>query len=189
VEARIRELFAHAAGIGAERFEAVAVEMYRAYRGDVERLSRQKVPNARIDDVCSATWADVPKALASFKGDSSFHAWLFRIATNKANDELRRRKDNRHDRLSGVISKLCMQAPSRERPSRQLARAEIDQQVQQALAQLEPEERELLLLHHVDGESAADIARARGLKPNTVVQQLGRARQRVMKLYLAAKVG
>jgi RNA polymerase sigma-70 factor (ECF subfamily) len=192
VEARLRELFARATAEGrirAARFDAVAAEMYRAYHRDVEAIAvKRRVPDSRVDDVCSSTWTAVPKALETFKGEGSFYSWLAGIVTKKVLDEFRSAKRRKYDRLSGAIVQLCAQAPapSHERPSRQAAQAEIDRRVRHALAQLEPEERELLLLHYEEGESAADIARAQGLKPNTVAQRLVRARDRMMKLYLAA---
>jgi RNA polymerase sigma-70 factor (ECF subfamily) len=163
--------------------------MFRSYRDDVHRYARKHVPEPRVDDVCGATWQDLPKALGSFRGDSSFHSWLLGIAAKKAASELRRKKNKQHDALSGVISKLCAQAPSRERPSREVARAEMDHRVNQVIEQLDADDRELLLLHYKEGQTVAEIARARGLNTNTVAQRLVRTRDRAKKLFQAALIG
>jgi RNA polymerase sigma-70 factor (ECF subfamily) len=194
-EAKLRELFAQASAdvtAGPARFRAVVTEMYRAYKDEVPAAVRSRVPKlseSRIEDVCGATWEVIPKALEGFRGESSFYTWLLHIAANKALDDLRR-KDNRNDALPDLISKLiAFQAPSQERPSRKVAREEMNQVVKDIIAQLEPDDRELLLLHYGEGQSAADIARARGLPPNTVAQRLVRTRNRVKKLCEAAGIG
>src|SRR5690606_22612053 len=115
----------------------------------------------------------------SFKGESSFRGWLLRIADNKATDVLRRARDRDREGLSNVISTLFAQAPSRERPSREVARAEMDHVVQGLIDELSPDDRELLLLHYRDGRKAVDIARERGLAPNTVAQRIVRAREKI----------
>jgi RNA polymerase sigma factor (sigma-70 family) len=171
---------------GADRFRAVADKMYRSYSGDVVAVARRRVPGHRVDDAVSATWEAVPRALGSFQKGSSFYTWLLHIAANKATDELRRGKDGRYEALSVVISQLVGQAPSNLRPSRQVAREEMKTALHEVIAQLDAEDQELLLLHYQDGHAAADIARAKGLPPNTVAQRLVRTRNRLKKLCEAA---
>jgi RNA polymerase sigma-70 factor (ECF subfamily) len=190
-EAKLRDLFVRASAAAAETdpFRAIAAEMFRAYRDDLQRFVAKSFPKSPVDDVCSATWEVLPRTLKDFKGDSSFHTWLLRIARHKAMDEVRRVKGKRPTALHDIISKLAPPAPSRERPSREVARAEMNELVRGIINQLEPDDQELLLLHYGEGQSAADIARARGVPPNTVAQRLVRTRNRVRKLCEAAGVG
>ncbi len=167
--------------------------MFRFYRNEVRAAVRAHGPTLSepgLEDACGATWADVPESLERFRGDSSFYTWLVKIAAHKAIDELRQAKGDRHDPLPDLISKLiAFQAPSQERPSRKVAREEMNQLVKEIIAQLEPDDRELVLLHYGRGLSAADIARERGAASNTVVQRLVRLRHRVKKLCEAAGIG
>ena len=190
-EARLRQLYAAARTAPATekgRFDVVTTEMYRAYAQDVVAIAKKRrVPESRIDDVCSSTWADVPKALERFTGEGAFYSWLAGIAMNKARDEFRRAERHRYVRISESLSSqsrpsgVQVAGPSAERPSRKLGRAEEHRRVLEAFAQLDADDEDLLLRHYETGETAADIARSLGLEPATVRQRLVRARARVMK--------
>jgi RNA polymerase sigma-70 factor (ECF subfamily) len=190
-ETRLRELFAAALAApatGKGRFDAVTTELYRAYAHDVVAIAkRRRVLESRIDDVSSATWADVPKALERFKGEGAFYSWLAGIATNKARDECRRAERHRYVRISESLSSqsrpsgVQVAGPSAEHPSRKVARTEALRRILEAFALLDADDEDLLLRHYETDEKAADIARALGLEPATVRQRLVRARARVLK--------
>lgn len=167
------------------KFHPVLERMFAAYKEDVYVLARRRVPEARVDEVFAATWDAVPRALATFRGDSSFKTFLLRIAEYKAKDILRGGHDREREALSNVISTVFMQAPSHQRPSRELARAELEHLVRKMIDELEPDDRELLVLHYREGKKAVDIARERGLAPNTVAQRIVRARDRLQKALAA----
>lgn len=173
---------------GPRRFHRVLEQMYLAYAEDVAQRARLRVPERHIDDVCAATWDAVPRGLETFKGESSFRGWLLRIADNKATDVLRRARDRDREALSSVISTLFAQAPSRGRPSREVARAEMEHLVRKLIDELTPDDRELLLLHYREGKKAVDIAHERGLAPNTVAQRIVRARERIRQALAAAGI-
>ena len=154
--------------------------MFRAYGSDVLAHARRRAPEERAEEVAGETWADVRHALETFKGDAAFHTWLMHITANKATDVLRKVGDKRYETLSTAFAKLV--APSRATPSREVARAETESVVHTLIAELDPEDQELVLLHYHEGQAAADIARAKGLPPNTVAQRLVRIRRRLKKL-------
>lgn len=183
-EDELRRVFAEAAqapGDAPSRFNPVLERMFKAYKEDVRILARRRVSEARVDEVFAATWDAVPRALATFKGESSFRTFLLRIAEFKATDILRAGHDREREALSNVISKMFMQAPSHQRPSREVARAELEHLLRKLIDELDPEDRELLILRYRDGKKAVDIARERGLKANTVAARIVRARDRLQK--------
>lgn len=93
--------------------------------------------------------------------------WLYRALTNVCIDELRRRRSRT----------AAMQASSEIGP-RQVAAGTAGERVdvERALAQVPPEARMLLALHYVDGLSAVELARVRGISVNTVKSQLARGK-------------
>ncbi len=192
-EAALRELHARALANsdgGPARFRSVAEAMFVHYAGDVRRAAeRLHVPDSRVDDVCGATWEAIPQALEQFKGDSSFHTWLLKIAANKAKDELRRVKAKREGVLVAHISRMFTAAPSHERPSRAYADEETRHLAMRIIAQLEPEDRELVVLHLSDELSFAEIARRLGLKASTVQKRWTSLQRRLRELFLTARVG
>jgi RNA polymerase sigma factor (sigma-70 family) len=68
-------------------------------------------------------------------------------------------------------------------PSNALARKELQEQVWQIMAQLRPDDQELLRLRYVDRLSTEDIARVLGITPNTARQRFARARLRFKDLW------
>ncbi len=93
--------------------------------------------------------------------------WLYKVARNRAVDELRRR--GREDRDEGALE--SMTAPEQHISGRTAA-------VRQALDRLSPQEREVLYLFSVDKFKAAEIGAMLGISVDAVRMRVFRARQR-----------
>ncbi len=106
-------------------------------------------------------------------------AWLYRIATNAARDQLRRARLVQWVPLldSDRDPALCFPNPSATIADR-LA-------VQAALVRLSPDTRSLLLLHLVEGLSTAEIAEVLGLSRDAVKMRLFRAREQFRQVFRA----
>ncbi|MGZ4155505.1 MAG: RNA polymerase sigma factor, partial [Actinomycetota bacterium] len=103
--------------------------------------------------------------LGSFRGDSKFTSWLFRIARNCAMDAIRSRKS--------FLSK-DYQAP--QGPSDPEARLELDA----ALSAVSNEHREPFLLIEVFGLSYQEAADVLNVRVGTVKSRMHRARHAMM---------
>lgn len=97
-------------------------------------------------------------------------AWLYRVARNRAIDELRSRKRVRTDPES--VEQRAGGAPY-----------DALGPVHHALARLSVEDRELLYLFDIDGFAAADIGQMLGISRNAVYVRVFRARERFRKVY------
>jgi RNA polymerase sigma-70 factor (ECF subfamily) len=97
-------------------------------------------------------------------------AWLYRVARNRAIDELRRRKRVRTDweRLEGIADGET---------------GEHAEPVRKALAQLSPGDRELLYLFDIDGFDAREIGEMLGISSGAVHVRVFRARERFRRIY------
>lgn len=100
-------------------------------------------------------------------------SYLFRIATNLLHDRYRSRDDSAVDELPELGEE---------------SDAETKLDVQAAMQQLKPRERELLWLAYVEGMSHTEIAAATGLRAMSVRILLFRARQKAGKLLRPEKV-
>jgi RNA polymerase sigma-70 factor (ECF subfamily) len=115
--------------------------------------------------------------LRSLREPSRFVAWICRVARNLATDWARR------GQTRSAIMPLIPLDESVERTvrhpdqdPRQIAADEQERaSVRAAIARLPPEQREVVLLHFVDGLSMRDIADNLGVAPSTVSRQLARA--------------
>lgn len=107
--------------------------------------------------------------LDRFDGRSSFATWLYRLARNRAIDLLARRRPQATDLQPHA-------ATTRERPDETLERDEQVAAVRQALANLDAEAREIILLRDFEGLDYDAIAERLGIALGTVKSRLSRAR-------------
>lgn len=120
----------------------------------------------------------------------SLRPWLIRILYNRYVDDYRRQRrspiDTRYSGWDPDISEdepaqedPLAQAPDPERPSE---REDQCRQLHQALSQLEPEQRDLVLLHDLEGYTAEEAAAILAIPLGTVKSRLHRARARLKQL-------
>jgi RNA polymerase sigma-70 factor (ECF subfamily) len=132
-------------------------------------------------DLAQEAFIRVFNALASFRGESSFPTWLYRIVTNACLDELRNRA--RHPALSldepAVSGRpdLARQMPGdAPDPGEEAERHEVQAAVQKGISSLKPEHRVIIILRDIQDLPYEDIAAILRLPPGTVKSRLNRAR-------------
>ena len=169
--------------------EAELIE--RSRKGDsqafgvlVERYQRRVVGVALAvvhnqDDaieLAQETFVRAYENLSKFESRSSFSTWLYRIAANLAIDFWRR--EGRHVVLHGEdaeteISKL----PNITGDSfKEVSRSELSARLKQALEELTPEHRAVILLREVEGMSYDEISDVLQCPRGTVMSRLHYAR-------------
>lgn len=125
------------------------------------------------------------KYLNSFHFESAFTTWLYRLATNCCLDLMRSQK--RRPTISmitegedGEEQTLEPVDPSLQ-PDQILIKKEEQQQLQDALMELDKEQRAIITLRVVNDLSYADIAKLLKIKEGTVKSRLARARENLRK--------
>jgi RNA polymerase sigma-70 factor, ECF subfamily len=156
------------------------------YQHRVLKLVSRFVSNtAEAEDVAQDAFLKAYRALPSFRGESAFYTWLYRIAINTAKNSLvanRRRpvdfdldlqdpdQFDRHARLKDV-----------DTPERVLLTEEIRQVVEGAMEQLPEDLRTAIVLRELDGLSYEEIAEAMDCPVGTVRSRIFRAREAIDK--------
>lgn len=117
------------------------------------------------------------RALPTFRGQSSFSTWLYRLTDNACTDLFRREKKRRKD-VPLVLedlssSQLVHPDPT---PQEQVEARESLDTLEQGLAQLSQDHRRILVLRELSGLSYQEIASILGLSSGTVKSRLARAR-------------
>ena len=161
----------------------------KAFRALVERYQRRVVQLAlamtkdadEAMDIAQETFVRVHRYLPSFKGDSSFFTWTYRIAMNLCLDAQRRKgRLERVDVEQGDEAEIeaAMDPPSAALagPQRQVLNAELRDRIEEALASLSDTHRAILLLREVEGLSYEDLAKVLGIRKGTVMSRLFHAR-------------
>lgn len=158
-------------------FEALVVKYQRRIARHVARYLRNA---GDVEDVVQEVFIRAHRGLASFRGDSAFFSWLYRIATNAALTHLKRDPgdvqlgdDAPEERASAFEPGVSDAAD----PERTLMAKQIADTVQKALARLQPDLAEALMLYEVEGKPYAEIASMLDVPIGTVRTRIFRARE------------
>ncbi len=153
------------------------------YQHKVLALVRRYVKDhAEAEDVAQEAFVKAYRAIASFRGDSAFYTWLYRIAVNTAKNFLDARKrrpasDVDIDEVEDFAFSEALRVE--ETPESLLATQDLHRVVEEALAALPEELRKALLLREFDGLSYEEIAEVMDCPIGTVRSRIFRAREAV----------
>jgi len=111
-------------------------------------------------DVCQETFMRAFRALSGFKGQAKFSSWLYRITLNLCRDWIRRqRRQPVAQAPEGVdLLELATESTPTESIEELVARREISQAVQRAMAVLPEEQRTAIILKEYHGLTFQEIA-------------------------------
>ena len=124
------------------------------------------------------------RSLASFRGESRFSVWLYRLASNECVDMLRKRPAVPPVSLTGEDDEELPVADTRLSPQGELEKKELRASVLRALDTLPPTFREVVVLRDINGLSYDEIASVTGLEPGTVKSRIFRARKKLASALL-----
>jgi RNA polymerase sigma-70 factor (ECF subfamily) len=136
-------------------------------------------------DLAQDTFVKAWQALKSFKGDSSFYTWIYRIAVNTCLNHLKLRR-NRTPHLS--LNDLDVQPEndpdlvalvSDKTPRREANLAELQRRLNEAILKLSEDHRAVVTLHDIQGLPHDQIAKILGVNPGTVRSRLFYAHQQL----------
>jgi RNA polymerase sigma-70 factor, ECF subfamily len=134
-----------------------------------------------------ALWTAARK-IASFKGESQFGSWLYRIAANAAYQKLRSRKaKGREIALDDVLPALDADMhfePMDDwtpRVDENALNGELRAELEKAIEELPPDYRTALVMHDVEGMPNPDIAETLGISLPAVKSRVHRSRLFVRK--------
>lgn len=153
------------------------------YRQRVWRLAFQVLRDREEAwDCAQDAFVRAFQSLASFRGQSAFYTWLFRIAMNVATDRLRARSAQARAFGSQPVpaEEWERTAPDHgERPDQAALGAERRLRIRQALDTLPPNARTIIMLSDVEGLSYREIASVLNCPMGTVMSRLHNARKRL----------
>jgi RNA polymerase sigma-70 factor, ECF subfamily len=167
----------------------------KAFRQLVERHQRRAFAIAiglvRDDndarEVVQEAFLRVHKNLHKFKGGSAFFTWLYRIVTNLAIDHMRkpaRREAELFDdpQLSDNADQFSfISRIDGADPLDKVRRKEIAGRIREALDDLPPYHRSVIIMREVEGMSYQEMAEAMEVSKGTIMSRLFHARQKLQK--------
>ena len=139
------------------------------------------------NDLAQETFIKAFKALHSFKGDSSFYTWIYRIAVNKTINFLKQRRNRTHMSLNDVDFNMehdpdMLALVSHNTPHRAAKLSELSEKLNAALLKLSEVHRMVVVLHDVQGVPHEEIGKLMNCNVGTVRSRLFYARQQLQAL-------
>lgn len=134
------------------------------------------------EEVLQETFLSVLEHLDGFEGNSTFHTWLVRIATNHALKVLRKRRGSRlvaiqpNEQDNAPLPHPSFIAHWKDEPGELAQRREVRQLLDEALGELDEKYRLVFLLRDVEGLSTEQAADALGISVSNAKVRLLRAR-------------
>jgi len=162
-------------------FELLVTKYHRKIARLLGRMIRDQ---AEIEDVTQEAFIKAYRALPSFRGESAFYTWLYRIAINTAKNylaSLGRRPvlSTEYEDEDGETLDSASQLPDLNTPETELMNRQIVATVNQAVESLPEELRTAITLREMDGMSYEDIAEVMNCPIGTVRSRIFRAREAI----------
>lgn len=163
----------------------------RASRGDVEAFSQLVQQHSGLvyrvslrilgieaaQDASQEVWVRVWRNMKSFRGESAFSTWLYRITVNTCLSVRRKESRRSEKEYSGDEMPFLPEPPGGDAdPEAAALRAERREEIQAALGHVRAEHRAALVLRHMEGLSYAEIAQVLDVPDGTAKGWVSRGR-------------
>jgi RNA polymerase sigma-70 factor (ECF subfamily) len=143
------------------------------------------------EDLAQEVFVQVFKAIDQFRGDSKLSTWIYRIAVNLCKNRakyLSRRHSNAQDDVDAMADRLPLSAAKGvsvgdvSRPDELVEGMQLELVVKRAIAAIDADFREVLILRDVEDLSYEEIASVTGLPEGTVKSRIHRGRAQLRGL-------
>lgn len=167
-----------------ERDERAFRELLELHRDRVYNITYRMLGNrAEAEDVAQEVFISVFKTIDQFREESKFSTWLYRVAVNHCKNRIKylaRRHDRDRDELDEMspgANAATNGTPVRAaQPDRALESMQMEALLQEAIASLDDDHREVVILRDVEDLSIEEICAITELPDGTVKSRLHRAR-------------
>ncbi|HEY5407021.1 MAG TPA: RNA polymerase sigma factor [Ginsengibacter sp.] len=138
------------------------------------------------EDVTQETFMQAFESVASFKGESKFSTWLYRIAVSKAMDHIRKKKRKKRfafiQSLYGKNDQPVIDPPDFFHPGVSMENKENAAVLFKAMEQLPPNQKTAFVLNKVEGLSYIEIGDVMKITDSAVDALLHRAKANLKKI-------
>ena len=164
-----------------EAFEAIfRMHVTKVYRQAFKLMGNE----AEAEEIVQEVFLTIYQKVKTFRGESAFSTWLHRLTVNVGLTRLRRRKRGKEVCLDDYLPQFQEDGHHRVRPvvdwscdiDGHVATKEFHQIIQQAIDQLPPVDKAVVVQSDIEGISNSEIAEALGLTVAAVKARLHRAR-------------
>jgi RNA polymerase sigma-70 factor, ECF subfamily len=162
----------------------------RASRGDVDAFSKLVSAHSALvggvalgmlggqeaQDASQEVWVRVWANMKSFRGDSAFSTWLYRVTVNTCLSFRRKESRRRTREVDEELAHLSESFSGDGDPEEAALDAERREEIQVALGNVRAEHRAAMVMRHMEGLSCAEISEVLGVPNGTVKGWASRGR-------------
>jgi RNA polymerase sigma factor (sigma-70 family) len=163
-------------------------------QGRLRNFIRRRVADRNdAEDILQDVFYELVEAYRLMKPIEQAGAWLFRVARNRITDLFRKRKpealrDQETLAMDGELVTFEDLLPSSDGgPEAAYARSVLLEELDNALDELPPEQREVFIAHEIEGRSFKELSAENGLGINTLLSRKHNAviylRERLRNIY------
>ncbi len=171
-----------------ERDERAFRELVTLHRDRVYNICyRMMGSKSDAEDVAQEVFIAVFKTIDTFREESKFSTWLYRVSVNHCKNRIKylaRRHDRDRDELdenSAGTNGVSIGAPPRLSADRALEGLQMEELLREAINSLDEEHRTVVVLRDVEDLPIEEICEITGLPDGTVKSRLHRARLALRK--------
>jgi RNA polymerase sigma-70 factor (ECF subfamily) len=137
------------------------------------------------EDIAQEVFVQVHQSIDSFKGDSKFSTWLYRITVTKSLDHERRKKRKKRfafvRSLFGDESQVVIHPPDFHHPGVVLDKKEDAATLFEAIAELPENQRVAFTLHKIEGLSYQEVSEVMKTTVSSIESLMHRAKTNLKK--------
>lgn len=162
-------------------------ELFEVYKDKVLQICYRFILNQEdAEEVMQDVFLEVHRSVSSFRGESSFSTWLFRIATTKSLDEIKRQ--NRKKRIQLIkkslgLDSLFNTASENPTPDTLIETKENIRIIKKALDSLPEQQRIAITLSKIEGASNSMVAEIMGITTVAADSLIYRAKKNIIKYF------
>lgn len=155
--------------------------LYREYASFVYNVSFKMMQNeTEAKEVTQDVFLKVYSKLSSYRFESAFKTWLYRIAVNTALTRLRDRQ--RVNKIRVYMEDEAEKGSELFEENKSLLRRDDALEVDRLLEKLQPDHKLCLILRELEGLSYEEMSETLEIPLNTVRSRLKRAREAFIKV-------
>ena len=150
-------------------------EIVKKYESQVAKTVIGLLGNTQeAEDVGQEVFIRFYRSMKSYKGDSALGTYLTRIAINLSLNEIKRQKNKKLSDIEKYSFGLASENTAEKK--------DVTDMVTQALQQLEPDFRSVIILRMIEGYSTKETAEILDLPSGTVLSRLSRAQKKLKEI-------
>ena len=162
-------------------------KLVEQYHGKIYNIALGIMGNPHdAEDAAQNAIIKIYKSIGSFRFQSKFSTWVYRVTTNVCMDEVRKRKRSKDVSPPDISEDDAFFGVDSKTPESHALDKEAVAQLKKAVASLKEDHRTVIVLRDINGFSYEEIARITKSSTGTVKSRINRARSALKEILISS---